>query len=237
MPRIEVWTANFGRGVSAKKFRSSFNAMLEAADADRAVLLLQEIDEADAPDEHKIIANRIRSRYDAGGWMTAVPILLSRERFRIDSKRVTFGSKGFPGITPHRVVNEVVTTIKSLRYDNRGEPRVDFPQIAFLDTHFPLNRPETRTRRAVVRAVLTRRVAAHVAAGRIVVYGLDSNTHGPWLALVPGEKMLLPAGIDKLGIVAPKGVTVSVAGRKKVELGIDSHDAEGVVLDLGRRRR
>lgn len=232
MPRIEVWTVNLGRGVSDEKFRLAVRSVLRSADRSRAAILFQEIDEADGPDEHAILAREAFKSYRPNGWTTAVPILTSRRRFKVTGTRTTFASKGLAKVTPHRVIEEVVTRLIDR---DSGATRLDFPAIVFLNTHMALARPTTRTRRAIHRTRLTARVASHRARGRIVIYGLDSNTHGHWKRLVPGERMLVeggPGGIDKIVLILPRDVIARVAERRRAELGIDGHDGLGVVLDL-----
>lgn len=228
--RIEVWVVNFGRGVSAEEFRRNVRKVLAAADPERAVIICQEVDEADAPNEHKIIAQEAGPQYDFAGWQTAVPILLSRARFRLDADEVHFAAKGLAGVSPHRVVTDALTSVRRIARRRRGQLRRDLPPFVFLDLHIALLRKGTRTRRVAARAKLTAVARAHAAQGRIVVWGSDTNTHGVFAPLVPGEVRVIEAGIDRVGVLAPKGWRVDVVQRKTVDLTIDSHNAHGVVL-------
>ena len=233
--RIEVWTANFGRGVGAERYKRDLRRLLEEVNADIAVLGLQEIDEADAPDEGGILRRLTVAGYAIAGREELVPILASRSRYRLHHRRVTFASKGLAKVTPHRVVVEVRADLLVLHGARTGRIHPEAPEFVFLNFHIPRLTPRTVSRRLRVRAVAAARAAWHVQRGRIVVATTDSNTRGAWKPLVRGEKVALDAGIDMILVYLPRRWGMRVIKRKKVDLRIDRHDAHGAVLDFFER--
>lgn len=232
MTRVEVWTANFGRGADSAKYKRNLERLLAAADSDRAVLCLQEIDEADEPDEHGILRSLTAVGYARAGWKTSVPILLSRSHFKLRASRVKVASRGLAGVTPHRPVVLALTWVLRLHGSRVGQVDPEAPEMAFVNFHIPLKRPSTMGRRLQVRAVAAAKIAFNLARGRVVVACCDSNTRGVWKPLVRGEKVVLDAGIDMILVYVPTGWRVNVVKRKRVDLRIDGHDAHGAVLDF-----
>ena len=233
--QIEVWTANFGRGVSAARYQRNLERLLDAVDPNLAVIGFQEIDEADEANEYEILRRLTVAGYAIAGRTTMVPILLARSRYRPHNRKVTFASKGLPKVTPHRVVVEVVADLLNLHGSRTGRVHPEAPEFVFMNFHIPRLTPKTVSRRLRVRAVAAARASWHVARGRVVVATTDSNTRGAWKPLVRGEKVALDAGIDMILVYVPKGWSFKVLRRKRVDLRIDGHDAHGVVLDFFER--
>lgn len=207
-----LWQANLGRGVSAAEFTDNLDRVLDAAGA-RAVICLQEIDEADAPAEALILWARSRKTHYIIGRRTAVPILVPKH-LRLFSALVTPACKGLAKFTPNRVVNEAVIQLG---------PNL---AVGVLNTHLPLNRPQTITRRREVRRALRQRARSHEAG----IWVADTNTRVGWPTIAPGEKSVISAGIDKAKAWAPDDRKVVVEWRRTVPLTIDGHDAHGARL-------
>lgn len=206
---MRLWQANLGRGVSTFEFTANLRRVLDAG-GPRAVYCFQEIDEADAPEEMAILARLTRDTHHIVGQQTAVPILVPRH-LSLFSVHVEPACKGLAKFTPNRVVNEAVIQLGP-----------NFA-VAVLNTHLPINRPETKDRRADVRKALRNRARAHEAG----IWTADTNTHKGWPTIVPGEKTVTDAGIDKAKAWAPDGRKVVVSERRTVRLSIDGHDAHG----------
>lgn len=209
---MRVWAANLGRGVTAATFERELVRLLAAA-GPRAFLFLQEIDEADAPEEHRILSRLTRDTHTIVGGQTAVPILVPRD-VPIVKSNVTLASRGLAKVTPHRVVTECTIRLPGVR-------------ATLLNTHLPLARPSTVTRRAQVRATLRRRATTARERDEAVVWAADTNTRTRFPRMAPGEVNVINAGIDKIRAAAPRGRRVVVADRRTLELHIDRHNGHG----------
>lgn len=210
---MRVWQANLGRGVSSAEFERNLSELLEHAGR-RAVVALQEIDEADAPDELAILERLIAGTWRIVGAGTMVPILVPLGLEVLEQRR-TLGSRGLARFTPHRPVNEVVLELPSGL------------EVAILNGHVPIDRPETRSRRRAMRRTLRRRARAH--RHRAGVWLADTNTsRRRWPTILRGERSVIETRIDRAKAWAPRGRRVIVLGRWHLELTIDGHDAHGV---------
>lgn len=204
-----LWQANLGRGVPEAVFVRNFVRVLEAA-GDRAVICLQEVDEADKPDEMAAVVELASDTHRIVGRRTAVPILVPRHLQLLDQEQ-TPACKGLALFTPNRVVNEAAIEL-GIGLD-----------VGVLNTHLPLDRLVTRNRRRQVRQTL-REQATSYAAGAWVA---DTNTRQGWPRIVRGERSVTDAGIDKAKAWAPRGYELVISDRQTVPLTIDSHDAHG----------
>lgn len=217
MTIITFGTANLGRGVDATEFTANVTRLLDQAEkaAGPTILALQEIDEADAPDEHRILAEQAGERFKITSRATAVPILVQR-RLNVNRSRIRFASPGLARVTPHRVVTLTVVEL----------PGIDWlPRIVALNTHLPLDRPTTRGRRALVRTRLRASATWHTMRGRIVVWMADTNTHGTFPQMMPRERTIGGHGIDLIRLSVPRGIKATVIKQRRINLSIDGHDA------------
>ena len=206
-----LWQANLGRGVSTDEFRRNLRRVLNAG-GPRAVFCFQEIDEADGPEEMLILWALAHRTHVIIGQQTAVPILVPHH-LATGAWKVSPACKGLAKYTPNRVITEATVRLGLDLY-----PRI-------LNTHLPLNRPATFTRRREVRKTLRRRASARQATGGIWV--ADTNTHIGWPRIAKGERSVINAGIDKAKAWAPPGRKVVVTDRRTVQLTIDGHNAHG----------
>jgi hypothetical protein len=207
-----LWQANLGRGVSTETFTRNLQRVLDHGED--AVIALQEIDEADRPEERAILVDLSAKTHRIIGKRTSVPILVPRY-IEVLEKRVTPACDGLALYTPNRVVTEAVLRLHS---------KLD---VAVLNTHLPLDRPATETRRAEVRRVLRERCQDQHRQGRGGIWIADTNTRTGWPRIAPREHEVTEAGIDRARAWAPPGRRVVVMQRQTVHLGIDGHDAHG----------
>ena len=207
-----LWQANLGRGVSEAEFLRNWQRVLDAA-GPRAVICLQEIDEADRPDEMAAVVEDASPTHRIVGRRTAVPILVPRH-LDLHAAKQTPACKGLALFTPNRVVNEAHIRL-GIGLD-----------VGILNTHLPLDRLVTRTRRRQVRHTLRDRALAYDAGAWVA----DTNTRKGWPRITPGERVVINAGIDKAKAWAPGGWRVEVREEWMVPLTIDNHDAHGVRL-------
>lgn len=197
--------ANLGRGVSAAEFRRNARMVLNAGGA-RAVFAFQEIDEADAPEEMDYLTDRLGKTHRIAGERTAVPIFVPNH-FALLAESQALGCRGLAKFTPHRPINEAVIGIGP-----NLEP-------ALFNFHVPLDRPETQGRRAQMRRNVRARANRHETG----LWVADTNHRRGWPTIVPGEKTVTEAGIDKAKAWSADR-RVEVTGRRTIPLSIDGHD-------------
>lgn len=205
---MRLWHANLGRGVSVETFTHAFELLLGAA-GPRAVIALQEVDEADRPEERDIVTRLTHRTHAIVGVGTTVPILIPFH-LPIVRAKVTPACTGLAKFTPNRVVNEA-----TIRLGANLAPTI-------LNTHLPIDRPETATRRADVRGMLRDRARLHPTG----VWIADTNTRAGWPTIVRGEQSVTAAGIDRAKAWSTTH-DVEISDRQTVALPIDNHDGHG----------
>lgn len=196
--------ANLGRGVSAGEFRRNARAVLNAGGA-RAVFAFQEIDEADAPNEMDYLVDLTRKTHRIAGERTAVPIFVPNH-FALLAESQALGCRGLAKFTPNRPINEAVIGIGP-----NLEP-------ALFNFHVPLDRDQTQTRRAQMRRNVRARTNRHETG----LWVADTNHRRGWPTIVPGEKSVTEAGIDKAKAWSADR-RVEVTNRHTIPLTIDGH--------------
>lgn len=202
------WQANLGRGVPKDEFVLNFNRVYERAR--NAVMFLQEVDEADKPEEADIILDRTDRTHKAVGMKTGVPILVPKY-LDIDWLDTRLACKGLAGYTPNRYVTEVMLVLPN------------GTRVGLFNTHVPILRPKTLTRRREVRQALRE----ETNASKNGLWVADTNTRIGWPTIVKGEKPAINEGIDKAKVWAKGEGRVIVTGRQHVNLTIDKHNAHG----------
>lgn len=214
---MRVAQANLGRGVSEAEFVRNFERLLDHF-GPRCLYALQEIDEADGPPEMELIRERVRLTHHIIGDHTAVPILVP---FHLPLHAVHFepACKGLAKFTPNRVVTEV--EIQLGRNFAPGVLNLHLPRLP--DDATDEVRRELEDRRADCRKALRARAQQHEAG----VWLADTNTRRGWPTIVPGEKTVTDAGIDKARAWGPAGRRVIVTERQTLNLTIDGHNAHG----------
>lgn len=210
--RIWCWQANLGRGVSEEVFRRNFDR-LYLRGGKRAVYLPQEVDEADAAHEVDYILDRTHKTHRAVGMKTGAPILLPRYLDVVDFD-TRLACRGLAKYTPNRYITEAVVELQN------------GTQVGLFNTHLPILRVRTLTRRRSVRQALREETRGH----RNGLWVADTNTRRGWPTIVKGEKSAWDAGIDKGKVWAKGEGRVVVVKRDSVDLTIDNHNAHGALL-------
>lgn len=108
---IKTWLvqANLGRGVSEEVFYANALALYKAF-GDNAVYHFNEVDEADKPNEHDILADIFpHEKFARSGWSTMSPTLVGKKRLSMKESEVVVGSPGLAKVSPRRDI--VITTI------------------------------------------------------------------------------------------------------------------------------
>lgn len=219
-----VVTANLGRGVSPAKFRANLRRVHRRFRS--AVIGLQEIDEADLPNEHRITRQVLGKRYRFAGWNTSVPIAFTRQ-WRRKRTRVSKACNGLAKFSPRRWI--VAQVIK-----RKGRPGL--PPIVVLNTHWPINRPQTQALRADCQKALNEEVEYWYDKGYSIVVlgdfnGWPSRTHAR-------ERRVVSAGLDHIRVIEhPEGAQIKVVRTGKIRLTIDPHNAHWAKLRLRRPPR
>lgn len=203
------WQANVGRGVGKDEFVRNVKTVINAA-GPTGFIFWQEVDEADKPEEADIIVDLTHKTHRMVGGNTAVPIMVPKD-LDVENQRQTLACRGLAKYTPSRVINETKVELW------RGT------QVGMLNTHLPLNRPQTLTRRREVREQLKVRARRHDSG----LWVADTNTHVGWPTIVRGEKSAVSAGIDKGKVWAGWKQDVHVVQRSSRNLTIDGHNAHG----------
>lgn len=226
MITAEVWQANLGRGVTVDAFCDNL-ARLVAAVGLGGFLALQEVDEADVPEEGDAIAAALDSTHVIHHPGRLNPIAVPRGVDVLDAGAV-HGCDGLARVTPARWITYVVAEL--------GEGLT----LAVVNFHLPILRAGTLTRRARMRLALRRLVRELRRAGHIVYVCGDTNTRRPRFAKWTDPiREAIAAGIDRAWITAPRRHPwrVVVLAGMTLNLTIDNHDAHGARLGFPRRRR
>lgn len=203
------WMANLGRGVRGKVFRDNFDRVYRRG-GEYAFYLLQEVDEADKPEEAEYILYRTRHTHRAVGMRTGVPILVPHD-VELRAFDTRLACKGLAGYTPNRYVTEAFVALKN------------GTEVGLFNTHVPILRAVTLTRRRAVRQALREETRGSTNG----LWVADTNTRRRWPTIVKGEKSVVDADIDKAKAWAKGDHRVLVLNRDRVDLTIDRHDAHG----------
>lgn len=206
------WQANLGRGVSEEVFRLNFDRVYRRGGA-YSIFGLQEVDEADEANEADYIIDQTHRTHRAIGMKTGAPLLIPRG-LDIVNYDTRLACKGLAKYTPNRYVTEAVVRLK------HGT------EVGVFNTHVPILRPATLTRRHDVRQALRDETRGHKNG----LWLADTNTHRLWPRIVKGEKSAIDAGIDKSKVWAHGEGRVLVSQRATLNLTIDNHDAHGARL-------
>lgn len=229
--RLEVATANIGRGVGTPTARRNIALVMRAFPA--ASIGWQEIDEADQPDEHQLLhayltkVSRVASHTDAHtdphnldrlravGWLTAVPLFVP-PGWRILERYVDRTCEGRPKVTPTRycvqaLLEHVASGLRLVR----------------LNGHYPHDAPDLweLCDDAWRRIALSWRSRGYAS---IATRDVNQVRREP---LHPSERLLFGAGLDKITVIPGShdlGVRIrQAAPGRRVPLSIDGHDALG----------
>lgn len=237
---MKLWTANVGRGASKAKFRRNI-AKIKRAAGPTAVIGLQEIDEADVPNEMDDIAWMFRWTHKIIGENLAVPILVPI-RFETSGHRVVLGSPGLAKFTPHRPINRIRIDVPLSR-DQRRELGFSSLVTSVYNFHIPISRPETQERRDEMVEKVQAEITEDKQLGNNGVWLADTNWRrerdGAWPRIVAGEKTVIVADIDRVKAWAGNGtgLQVRIRDRRRVNLTIDGHNGHGAdVLWTPRKR-
>lgn len=216
--RVALASANLGRGVGAKKFRQTIRGLVNQMEgnAEHWVIGLQEIDEADAPEERKIL----QEMFPDANWVgrnTKVPIMTS-PGVKVLHRKVTRASPGLPKMSPARVVTEGIFEVGGVRF-------------GMVNTHFPRWTKRLRSRWWMVWAVVKARVRWLMRSGDVFLT-MDANRRN-LRRVNRRERRLIAVRLDYISRFkrAKDRWKWSVVWREVFSMKIDGHDAPIVVIE------
>ena len=205
MTRLRIGTINVPTKVGSEDWETCFRRMAWRAD-------IFGINEAGSP-RAKALYNRVKDEEgfsQFGLFRGSNPVFWQVGKYRLvhgKSHRIHGAARGrlarkYPGFNGERTLTEVVLA-----------QRDGGPEIADLHAHWvapgwKVNPLWRRRMRARSKALLRELAREHHAAGRIVLVTGDLNLKAPFW-VVRGFRWLKGRGVDKIGILAPDGITVT----------------------------
>lgn len=230
---LSIGFVNLGRG----GVRDTAAAVRKVADhmddlPEPAVLFFNEVDEADAANEHALIADEF-PEWDRRAWDTREPILTTG--LRVLRGQSIAGAKGVARQSPGRPIHEVIA------YNPDG------PDTVFIGGHYPAG-AHNGSRPAAAFALLMagyttmlwkhrKRIRHHRKAGRHVVWAMDVNWR-QFPRLHRAERTLRRFGPDRVRVIPAKGWKAKVLRNGRVPLPVEAlHGLEWAVIRFVPRHR
>lgn len=214
---ITIVTANLGRNGRPGEFAENLRRVVAKTPGQHRFFGFQEIDEADAPNEHKQIAAALRPLgYHFAGWNTFTPLAVPPS-WEIQRPVTTPASAGVKHLSPDRKIVQAVV-------HPEGLPKC---KAVAQNTHFARrdNDPRMVKAREDAGEVLEKRVDHWRERGLTSWLTADINTVG-YPRIAPGEKRLVAAGLDLIrAYPVTDGCSLEVVGTGTIDLTIDGHNA------------
>lgn len=240
--RLVVVTANIGRKHLDQRQRAIRDVRHAVKSGGRFLKPLvgwQEIGEGDDDGReprwiNEYFGKGYRNVFEKDKAAHRVPISVPSEFTVVDS-RSTPVHKGLGGVTPNRVINQVVLELAA-------DPQLKF---VFANTHYVAGafNGKQDSHEAWRRRMWQRHFDKHRdevlehwrAKGLPVIWTGDVN-RSPMPELLPRrEKRVFKRGIDQIAWVpGTNGTEISLKGTKTVDMHVDSHNARVAVLQLRR---
>lgn len=218
---LSVVFLNLGRGVSASKFAKIIDRLVDTLGGhEPMVWCFVEVDEADVPNEHRVIADKIGGAHEKVGWSTREPMLVPRA-YKIVRAFVTRTMSGVKRWSPAR--DWVCAVIDVGDWD-----------VLVMNGHYPAgakkgDRPSWAKPLLLagwhLHHVKGRRIVRrYVKKGVPVVVTTDVNDHHP-PRLHADQRVLAWDKPDAVLAVCPPGWRAWQTSRLTTGIGIDSHSA------------
>lgn len=199
--RLTVVCANWGRGYAPGEFRANVEAVLgRTEEREYVVLLLQEIDEADSENEHKVIREELPDGCTLVQWWTREPIVVwpgievkrERKAMTMDQGSAIGANKG---TGPRRFFTSCIIVIEGLRIGigNQHPHKLDRKSSK-------ANQKIVKKARAEGVRVTREEVHALVALSQMCVYGGDMNDPD-YPRVHPKEQVAMERGLDTIRYV------------------------------------
>lgn len=216
MDRLAVAFGNVGRG-DVEQTRDAI-ALIAARmlDFPKAALFLNEIDEADAADEHGILSTAFR-KWEDNAWGSREPILT--KGVEVKRSRSLRAARGVARQSPARPIHEVVI--------DGGDGR---PDVVLIGGHYPAGahngqraarvRVQLVTEYARMLALHRRRIRHHRRKGRHVIWAMDVNWRR-FPRLVAAEGTLRAHGPDRVRVIPARGYHAHRRDHGAVDLPVE----------------
>lgn len=217
-------TANIGRGVSVDTAKANMARVRQAAPF--PLVGWQEIDEADLPDEHRMLGKVFGNGYRNVGFDRKEPISIPLQQFKIGHVEVTKIMDGVPVSAKGKASPD--------RFVVAAEVMPEKCKNFIWAVNFHLANFETsdaRWKESLARAQSLIHKYAHY--GNTVIYTCDSNAnHVADMPLMHDrEHRVIADGNDYMGII-PGSVEISVRRKFVINLTIDGHNGHGAVMSF-----
>jgi hypothetical protein len=217
-------TANIGRGVSVNTAMANMARVRQSAPF--PLVGWQEIDEADLPDEHRMLGKVFGNGYRNVGFDRKEPISVPLNQFKVGHVEVTKIMDGVPvknkgPASPDRFV--VAAEVMPERCSNF------IWAVNFHLANFATSDPRWRESLSKAQTLIHK----YVHYGNTVVYTCDSNANhaSDMPPMHPNEHRVVADGNDYMGII-PGSVEVSVRRKFVINLTIDGHNGHGVMMSF-----
>lgn len=213
---ITIITANLGRGVGEKEYVANLRRLEREVPGQHRFYGFQEIDEADQPEERRLLRARMRDTHRFVGLRTAVPIAVPRS-FRVHDSRVDKASDGIAKVSPDRHVVQAVVFPD-------GHPEC---KAVAQNTHFALDKPVAALARAQSEDVLRDRIEHWSGRRGLPSWVTADLNRRRFRRLGDREVRLVDAGLDVIRAYLPAGdrVQLTELNAGTVDLTIDGHNA------------
>lgn len=212
---ITIVTANLGRGVSSDRFEDNLERVIKQVPGTHRFFGFQEVDEADDPEEMKLIRAKLGDTHTFAGVKTHVPIAVPRS-FKVKHRSATVASEGVDGLSPRRHVVEAVV-------HPDGKPDC---KIVATNTHFARDAGSLALVRREADVVLRQRLAKlrHKDEPLAAWLTADLNSRR-YKKLAGNEQELVTARLDYIRGYPTNDVTMKLLKTGSVDLSIDGHNA------------
>lgn len=229
--RLPVITANIGRtNLGARD--AAFDAVRNSDGTNRPLVCFQEISEGDSGEEAMIdhyFGPLYTKAFLRDGRAFRVPICVGRPWVVVSQQR-HFAHPGVSGWSPERWLTEVIVR-------HQDHPSVEF---AVFNTHYIANafngeqRPSLQDEWWLMRDIHRARSRAHHDAGRLVIWGADTNRPDFGTASdLSAEQKAFGTGIDRLHWLPGDGsVQITLNTTRTIDMNVDSHNARLAIFHV-----
>ncbi len=213
---VVVATGNLGRNVTINEFERNLDRMIARVPGKNRFFQFQEIDEADTPEEMRMIRAKLGDTHRFAGVKTHVPIAVPKT-FKVSSRLNRVASEGVAGLSPTRHVVQAVVWPD-------GHP--DCKVIA-NNTHLARSAPRLYQARIDHDQVLREALAVPTASW---LTGDLNSTDYPQLSR--NEQEWVEARLDYIRGYERAGVKFELLQTGSINLTIDGHNAHWAKVQI-----
>ena len=212
---VTILTGNLGRGVSSNRFEENLDLVIKKTPGAHRFFQFQEIDEADEPEEFKMIKAKLGDTHTFVGGKTNVPIAVPRS-FKVFSRSATVASEGVDGLSPRRHVVQAV-----VHPDDHPDCK-----IVATNTHFARDASSLARPRREADIVLRQRLKSARERKTPLAAWLTADLNSRnYKKLGPDEMRLVTARLDYIRAYPAGDVKMKLLKTGAIDLSIDGHNA------------